>query len=147
MEGHSGLVRAVAFSPNGAQIVSGSGDKDVRIWDITCCNETPTSAVWASTSESSGSIVSHKIHIWERLTPQQLSHLWIPQTDGWVVVGESPNIRLFWYPPELQHTLLKPPCVQIISATGQTHLKFDPRSLGPNWQSIIFPLEVIGNGD
>jgi WD40 repeat protein len=33
MEGHSDSVRAVAFSPDGARVVSGSDDNTVRIWD------------------------------------------------------------------------------------------------------------------
>ncbi|KAF8748136.1 WD40 repeat-like protein [Rhizoctonia solani] len=33
VHGHSGIVRSVEFSPNGMQIVSGSDDKSVRVWD------------------------------------------------------------------------------------------------------------------
>ena len=32
--GHSNWVRSVAFSPDGARIVSGSGDYTIRIWDV-----------------------------------------------------------------------------------------------------------------
>ncbi|KAE9390028.1 WD40 repeat-like protein [Gymnopus androsaceus JB14] len=35
LEGHDDLVYSVAFSPNGARIVSGSDDRTVRIWDTT----------------------------------------------------------------------------------------------------------------
>ena len=35
MEGHSDCVRSVAFSPDGAHVVSGSVDNTVRIWDAT----------------------------------------------------------------------------------------------------------------
>ena len=30
---HSGYVRSVAFSPDGATIVSGSDDKTIKVWD------------------------------------------------------------------------------------------------------------------
>lgn len=63
----------------------------------------------------------------------RLSHLWIFQRDGWVVLRGHPHIRLFWYPPELERTLLVPPCLRLISNMGQTRLEFHTRTLGTDW--------------
>jgi WD40 repeat protein len=34
LEGHSGAVYSVAFSPDGTHVISGSDDNSVRIWDM-----------------------------------------------------------------------------------------------------------------
>mgnify|MGYP002525352262 CR=1 FL=1 len=35
VEGHSGDVTSVSFSPDGKRIVSGSDDNTVKVWDIS----------------------------------------------------------------------------------------------------------------
>jgi len=35
LKGHTGRVRSVTFSQDGSQVVSGSDDKTVRIWNVT----------------------------------------------------------------------------------------------------------------
>ena len=39
---HSDLVSAVAFSPDGTTIVSGSCDKTIKVWDAGVCALTPS---------------------------------------------------------------------------------------------------------
>ena len=33
-EAHSDCINSVAFSPDGTKIVSGSGDKTIKVWDV-----------------------------------------------------------------------------------------------------------------
>ena len=39
LQGHSDFVFSVAYSPDGKRIVSGSGDRTVRIWDAAMGKE------------------------------------------------------------------------------------------------------------
>ncbi len=34
MNVHSGIIRSVAFSPDGTKIMSGSDDKTIKVWDL-----------------------------------------------------------------------------------------------------------------
>ncbi|KAJ7696275.1 WD40-repeat-containing domain protein [Mycena rosella] len=111
MEGHSGFVWSVAFSPDSTRIVSGSSDNTVRIWDAATGAEV-TKMVGHSGSVRSVAFSPDGMHvvsgsedktvrIWDATTGAEVDdtiHLWICQTDGWMVLRQRPHHRLFWYP-------------------------------------------------
>jgi WD40 repeat protein len=35
LKGHSDIIDLVVFSPNGKQVISGSGNKTIRLWDAS----------------------------------------------------------------------------------------------------------------
>ncbi|KIX03991.1 uncharacterized protein Z518_07544 [Rhinocladiella mackenziei CBS 650.93] len=98
--GHRGSVRAVAFSPDGTTIVSGSGDRSVRIWDATTggqlrvltghryfVNSVAFSPDGTTIASGSG---DRLVRIWDAATGTQLWEL-AGHTDPAYCVAFSPN--------------------------------------------------------
>ncbi|KAF7364496.1 hypothetical protein MVEN_00318000 [Mycena venus] len=144
IEGHDSYVRSMAFSPDGARVVSGSSDKTMRIWDAT------TGAALAFSPNGACSQDSD-VGTW---LPSQLLSCTLDKS-GWLVQHHSSGIRLFWFPPELRHTLLIPPGLRLISRHGYAHLHLFSTPLGPDWAKC-YPYEcttpdgarvVSGSGD
>ncbi|KAF7377851.1 WD40 repeat-like protein [Mycena sanguinolenta] len=139
MEQHSDVVTSVAFSPDGAYVASGSYDETIRIWDVRTGAEVAhmqghSELVRSVAFSPDGTpVVSGSGD--KTVEFFQLSDFWIFE-NGWVVQCGHPNIRLFWYPPELQHTLFFPPCLRLIAKLRQTRLEFHARTLGTGWQQI-----------
>ncbi|KAJ7696302.1 WD40-repeat-containing domain protein [Mycena rosella] len=142
MEGHSGSVLSVAFTLDGTRVVSGSDDATVRIWDVRTSAEVTkmegdSSSIWSvAFSPANTHVVSGSSDETTGAEVDDTIHLWSCQRDGWMVLRQRPHHRLFWYPPDLQHTIPVPPCLCLISTMGQTRLEFHTRTLGTDWQQI-----------
>ncbi|KAF7376800.1 WD40 repeat-like protein [Mycena sanguinolenta] len=141
MEGHTDWVVSVAFSPDGACIVSGSRDETVCIWD-TMTSAMPGRMEGHNVSVMTIAFSSDGARPWDsnvrtwRLSQQP----WCTHDEsGWLVPHDHPSIRLFWYPPQLQHALLIPPRLLLISKDG--YVRLDPFSarLGPDWTKCYRP--------
>lgn len=165
LEGHTGAVMSVNFSPDGKCIVSGSDDRTIRLWDtergelilppleghmgvVTSANFSPDGKRIVSGS------TDKIIRIWDVLT-QDTSTLsgensinasgvglnqniyWTLTVDGWVI-DEHDNL-LLWVPHDIHNTLWRPRNTAIFSCAFSTKLDFTIAALSTYWTDRFRP--------
>jgi len=83
------LVSSVAFSPDGKQVVSGSGDRTIRLWDAT------TGASLQTLEGHSDLVSSVAFSPDGKLEPTVLI------LNNWVA---KDNVKILWLPPDYRQT-------------------------------------------
>ncbi|CAE6472865.1 unnamed protein product, partial [Rhizoctonia solani] len=138
LTGHKQTVYTIAVSPDGqtfasgddggqlimwdaTQVVSGSSDTTIRMWNV------PSSSVEApNDSGTSGE---------GRFNDSRGSHTadWTIDHDGWV--RNSHEHVLLWVPPDLRSVLFMPQNTAIMSRQGSVEINFTNAKIGDAWRT------------
>ena len=132
-EGHANAVRSVGFSPDGKQVVSGSWDETVRIWNAEAGQTVTgpfvghTDITPCGTSSTSPPSPPHRPLL--VANSELLSHQ-SPLKDGWIL---GPNLEYLLWVPLANRTGLWRPRTVAICGSSLTKIDFTNYMHGSNW--------------
>ena len=149
---------SVAYSPNGRHIISGSGDRTIRIWDAETCDavgnalEGHTHSVSSAAYSSDGQHVASGLYdntirvlntfLYTRILPSSHNPIYSaffakPGMDGWV--RDSEGGLLYWVPHDCRTTVHSPALLTIplTSRNRSISLDFDDIAFGTSWIQIF----------
>ncbi|KAH8828975.1 hypothetical protein DL96DRAFT_1596151 [Flagelloscypha sp. PMI_526] len=113
---------SVTFSPDGSQIVSGSSDNTIRIWDA------------AARPLAGKSLQTSKPLSFRRVSHHLPLHCYLLD-DGWVV--DQYNYRLIWVPQHLHEFLPTPGLLDIIGTRRMVVIDASDVQTGTEWSSCV----------
>jgi WD40 repeat protein len=130
LRGHEAAVNSVAFSPNGKQIVSGSSDRTVRLWDATTGQSIgqplrghEDEVISVAFSPDSKQIVSGSndatVRLWDAATGQPV---------GQPLRGHEAAVYSVAFSPDGK---------QIVSGSKDKNLRLWPVTWATSWKSLL----------
>ncbi|KAE9388448.1 WD40 repeat-like protein [Gymnopus androsaceus JB14] len=161
LQGHDDPVTSVAFSHDGTRIVSGSGDKTVRIWDATTgaqmgdplqghddwvssvafshngariVSGSQDKTVRICDTISSGSVINTTLIDYN--DSLQAHNNWNLSSDGWITFPNCPH-GIVWIPSQFCKPLWRPQNSCIISRVGYTKFSFADCVYGEEWFNCV----------
>ena len=115
LQGHTGLVTSVTFSPNGRYIVSGSSDHTIRVWDAQTGTQMGNPLQGHTDSVNSVALSPDGRHIVSGSWDQTI-RVWDVQTGGQVgnlLQGHTNTVSSVAFSPNGKH---------IVSEIGRAHV-------------------------
>jgi hypothetical protein len=135
LEGHTGYISAVAVSPDGLTVASGSGDRTFKLWDARTGKEQVTLGIDCVITELRFSADLSKLHTNRGILkiPLGATHLLSrhpgpPLADPALFVEDQWTVyrteRLLWLPPDYRPSLVAVYCDLVILAQSSERIHF-----------------------
>ncbi|KAF8152625.1 WD40-repeat-containing domain protein, partial [Crassisporium funariophilum] len=122
LEGHTGSVMSVAFSPDGTHIVSGSYDATIRVWDAR--------TGIAVTDTFSGNPLDATVSFPHRNIDIPYMGQFTFSKNGWITAFDVPFV---WITPNFRSQMPYPRNTLVIGPQGTTFIDYRSLFIGETW--------------